>query len=275
MKQYYLAGLVLAFNFPAFAQDSTRNPSFVDAIEDNSFLIEEAYNQEEGVVQHISTLLYFSNPGSEAMYSFTQEWPLGDDSHQLGFTIPYQWLDGNSFSGIGDVLVNYRYQLSGRDSWATIAPRVSLILPIGDFNKGTGSGVFGVQINFPASKRISNSLVLHANIGGTILPGARTRLAGGREVAQTLASYNTGVSAIFLATQHFNFMAEFALTFLSDISERGDIVRSMETVVSPGVRYAIDFGELQIVPGIAIPFSFADGEHRTGIFFYLSFEHPF
>ena len=30
----------------------------IDGISDNSFLIEEAYNQEEGVVQHILTAVY-------------------------------------------------------------------------------------------------------------------------------------------------------------------------------------------------------------------------
>ena len=40
-------------------------------IQDNSFLIEEAYNQEAGVVQHISFFSYF--PESEDwVYTFTQ-----------------------------------------------------------------------------------------------------------------------------------------------------------------------------------------------------------
>ena len=53
-------------------------------IEDNSFLLEEAYNQEAGVIQHISTFQYdlmrFWN------YSFTQEWPVPNQKHQLSFT---------------------------------------------------------------------------------------------------------------------------------------------------------------------------------------------
>jgi len=44
-------------------------------IEDNSFLIEEAYNQERGVVQHISA--WERSLGSSAWgFAFTQEWPL-------------------------------------------------------------------------------------------------------------------------------------------------------------------------------------------------------
>src|SRR5262245_17587450 len=45
-------------------------------IADNSFLIEEAYNQEAGVVQHISVFQRDWRSSAWA-YSFTQEWPLG------------------------------------------------------------------------------------------------------------------------------------------------------------------------------------------------------
>ena len=56
-------------------------------IADNSFLIEEAYNQEFGVVQHIST---FSKAisGDGWDYSFTQEWPFNPaPKSQLSYTI--------------------------------------------------------------------------------------------------------------------------------------------------------------------------------------------
>ena len=43
-------------------------------ISDNSFLIEEAYNQERRVVQHIFTFMYdYLNHSWNA--SFSQEWP--------------------------------------------------------------------------------------------------------------------------------------------------------------------------------------------------------
>ena len=43
-------------------------------IQDNSFLVEEAYNQERGVVQHINTFARARGGGWE--YGFTQEWPV-------------------------------------------------------------------------------------------------------------------------------------------------------------------------------------------------------
>src|SRR4029077_1654514 len=46
-------------------------------IQDNSFFIEEAYNQEPGVVQHIFNLpIDFTNGSREIAPSFTQEWPV-------------------------------------------------------------------------------------------------------------------------------------------------------------------------------------------------------
>jgi hypothetical protein len=59
-------------------------------IQDNSFLIEEAYNQEPGVVQHILNVpINFINGSCEIAPSFTQEWPIFSQTHQFSYTIPY------------------------------------------------------------------------------------------------------------------------------------------------------------------------------------------
>src|SRR5215208_2078087 len=60
----------------------------VEGILGNSFLVEEAYNQEAGVVQHILTGLYGWNQlrgtDEESLgFAFTQEWPLFNQNHQL------------------------------------------------------------------------------------------------------------------------------------------------------------------------------------------------
>ena len=75
---------------PLQAQPKTRPaPPWPEAIEDNSFFIEEAYNQEARVVQHISTFSYVAGAAPERDGSFTQEWPIGGQAHQLSYTIPY------------------------------------------------------------------------------------------------------------------------------------------------------------------------------------------
>lgn len=68
----------------------------VDGIYDNSFLIEEAYNQEKGVVQHILTGFYsvdkMSGPDIRDLgLDFTQEWPIFTQDHQFSYTIPYSF----------------------------------------------------------------------------------------------------------------------------------------------------------------------------------------
>src|SRR5262245_32518865 len=107
------------------------------AIEDNSFFVEEAYNQERGVVQHISNFVHFPSPDGQAFYTFTQEWPIGGESHQLSYTLPYSWPESGT-SGIGDLALNYRYQLLPHDAWAAVAPRISVVLPTGGRRRGTG-----------------------------------------------------------------------------------------------------------------------------------------
>jgi hypothetical protein len=58
---------------------------------DNSFLIEEAYNQDPGVVQHIFNGLYsfnrFTGAGEKRVdLLFTQGWPVYGQTHQLSLT---------------------------------------------------------------------------------------------------------------------------------------------------------------------------------------------
>jgi hypothetical protein len=257
------------------AESHAPEDEFIKAIEDNSFYIEEAYNQEPGVVQHITSGAYFRHPHENLDLGFTQEWPLGGQLHQIGFTIPYLPLRGHAVPGVGDVLINYRYQLCGSHDWAAFAPRLSLIIPTGNKEKGLGTGVFGLQFNMPASKRISNQFTVHANGGLTILPGVNGTDASGNVIRQTLNAFNVGASVVWLARPNVNFLLEWITTVAGDFGPGGGVVYTSETILAPGFRCAVDVGDLQIVPGIAVPFRFAHGDSRSGVFFYLSFEHPY
>lgn len=257
MRSIILATVLLASM--SFAQEFTK------AIEDNSYYIEEAYNQEDHVVQHIfNGASQFSGTVYDA--SFTQEWPAFGQTHQLSYTIPFQY--NTSFNpskkGIGDILVNYRYQLMNEPGLA-VSPRISIILPTGDHKIGFGNGVVGAQVNLPISKRISNELITHTNIGATIFPNVT--ISGFKE---TFSDYFLGGSVIYLADPKFNVMAEVLYTNTEWGGGRSD-----ELIFSPGLRWAIDVGELQIVPGLAFPFSFSGGRRESGVFLYISFEHPY
>ncbi|MBM3884173.1 MAG: hypothetical protein FJ387_31455 [Verrucomicrobia bacterium] len=103
----------------------------VEGIMDNSFLVEEAYNQEKGVVQHIGNAIYgvdrLFDPQTRTLdLTFTQEWPVFSQTHQFSYTVPYgfAWEDGDSVNGVGDVLLNYRYQAYlNEESLTAFAPR--------------------------------------------------------------------------------------------------------------------------------------------------------
>src|SRR5437762_13875886 len=72
------------------AQDSSSSAPKQPGIQDNSFLVEEAYNQNFGVVQHISSFTRFWN-SKDWVYTFTQEWPVpGGERHQLSYTLAFQ-----------------------------------------------------------------------------------------------------------------------------------------------------------------------------------------
>ncbi len=100
-------------------------------IQDNSFLVEEAYNQEAGVVQHIQSVMY-NQKTKDWFYTFTQEWPVPDETHQLSYTIPVTRLANPGATGVGDIVLNYRYQAVLKEHVA-FAPRLSVILPTGDY----------------------------------------------------------------------------------------------------------------------------------------------
>lgn len=251
---------------PLAAQDSSAAP-----IADNSFLLEEAYNQDPGVVQHISTFARSDGGGAWA-YSFTQEWPFRGRTHQLSYSVPILSQSGDG-TGLGDIALNYRYQLAAEgDDGLHVAPRLSLLLPTGDERRGRGAGGLGVQTNLPLSVRPRPWLALHANAGLTWTPRA-TNAAG--ETAGTVNA-NLGGSAIWLFRPRLNFMLELLWLSTQDVIGAGQRSREGALFLNPGLRWAFNFPSgLQIVPGAAYTLGLDDGAGPDALFLYLSFEHPF
>ncbi len=239
-------------------------------IQDNSFLIEEAYNQEAGVIQHIQTLQYIRGSNTWG-YSFTQEWPILGQSHQLSYTIPISYPDTPIKElGIGDVALNYRYQLFYNETMA-LSPRFSLLFPTGDYREGFGTGALGYQVNIPLSVEISDRWVSHVNMGSTITPGSKA--INGAD-ADTFG-FNFGTSVIWLVSENFNLLCEAAWNSFQSVEVDSTKVNSDTFFLNPGARFAIDFESgLQIVPGIAFPIGLGPSEDEYGVFLYLSLEHP-
>ena len=260
-KNYLILFAALTMGAIAFAGETKK-------IEDNSFLVEEAYNQEPGILQHIQSFQYMKD--KTWGYTFTQEWPLPRQTHQFSYTLPVSRVLGPpSETGLGDLSLNYRYQLLLKEPFA-LAPRFSLLLPTGNYEKGLGRDAVGIQIGIPLSVEVAEKWVTHWNVGTTVTP--RSREQGGAR-ADTLG-FNLGASAVFLAAQNFNMMLETVWTSVQNVVADGSTQRQSTFFLNPGVRFAINCKcGLQVVPGVAMPIGVGPSKGERGVFTYLSFEH--
>lgn len=239
-------------------------------IQDNSFLLEEAYNQEPGVIQHISFFTRDQRSG-DWLYAFTEEWPARGQVHQASVTVIAQGLTGSSGRdvGMGDLALNYRWQAVGDgDAPVAVSPRLSLLLPTGDSAQGFGSGAVGGQVNLPVSAMLGSSFVGHFNLGGTFVPSADSPLGNG-----DLAGINVGQGLIWLAHPNVNLMLEAAYSVAETVTSGGTF-RTESFLVSPGMRGALNlpFG-IQAVGGVAFPIGFGPSSGTRAVVGYLSFEH--
>jgi hypothetical protein len=237
-------------------------------IQDNSFLIEEAYNQEPRVVQHI-LLFARERITRDWELAFTQEWPLVSQDHQLSYTVPI--VRAGSDRGLGDVAVNYRYRwLAGERTESVV--RLSALLPTGNSGRGLGAGGAGVEVNLPVSVAVGRSLATHWNLGGSVIPSARAS-DGTRSSARELFA---GASVVWLVHPALNLLAETVWS-RAEAPEIGG-TRSAETTVTlvPGLRGAINLRSgAQIVPGVGLMLDGKDGARVSGVLLYVSFEHGF
>ena len=250
----------------------------VEGISDNSFLVEEAYNQEAGVVQHIYTAFYnvTRRRGSDDRNwdtAFTQEWPVFNQTHQFSYTVPFSFLDtgGNHENGVGDVLLNYRWQaLFHEDTLTALAPRLSLVLPTGNEHRGLGEGSVGFQWNLPFSTAIGDKWFAHLNAGGTFLPDPAS--TGGRSVYH----HSIGGSVIYAINSEWHLMLESIGVWEEGLNSRGNRNYEFSALVAPGLRKAFNFENgAQLVLGASAPIGLGGHAPDYGMFLYVSFEHFF
>lgn len=260
------ASIVIAFLcFSGVAMAQTAAPVPAPAVEpfqimDNSFLVEEAYNQEPRIFQNI---FGFIRQSGDVLMTFTQEWPAPSMRHQLSYTMGA--LLKRSESAIGVVSVNYRFQaMTEGPGRPAFAPRLSLILPAGHPSAGGGEG--GLQANLPFSKQ-QGDMAYHGNAGLTWLPrGERDDF-----VSPFLAG-----SAIYRLRPMFHLMLESLLVFDASETPAGRTERTRSFTLSPGVRGGWNLAEdTQLILGAAIPVTRTAGESSVGVFAYLSYELPY
>ena len=253
---------------PAQAQSPSEAPF---EILDNSFIVEEAFNQEAGIFQNIFGVRL--DDGSDWEFGFTQEWPLASQTHQFSYTIPVSGSRGSR--GVGDVVINYRYQQwFGSTGLPAFSPRLSIILPSGSEDEGRGSGVVGWQVNLPFSKQ-HGDIYFHWNGGFTWLPNVKS--APGRPAGDDVHLFTPHLagSAIWRVRPMFNLMLETQAQFEEEADGTGGTVRRNVFTMSPGFRTGWNVSDSQIVVGFAVPVIFAEDSKNAAAFGYFSYELPF
>ena len=96
--------------------------------------------------------------------------------------------------------LNYRLQaLMEGERVPAFAPRLTLVLPTGNKQKGFGTGRVGYETNLPFSKIVGDRWTVNFNAGMSIFPDVR---------GHDLINYNLGGSGIYAVTRDFNLMLE-------------------------------------------------------------------
>ena len=259
----------------SFISASAQTPDM--PINDNSFLIEEAYNQEKGVFQNILLMQIEKSEIADGVHyafkgSFTQEWPLGGNKHQLSYSVPY-WFNG-PFEWLDNILINYRYQLEFKNLF--FAPRISFQIPTAP---GKENKFKGIQFFIPASFEADKLWTFHFNAG----------YATGKCISNVdydKVSYNTcttGGSIIYNLSNRFNLMFEALVT-----AEKTDRVynseyrldsKTISSILNPGFRWAKNFkNDAQLDLGFSKPYSINDSDMKEeddsqfGVLLYFSYE---
>ncbi len=259
----HLAVLCLLLAGAASAAGQTPEPF---EILDNSFLVEEAFNQEAGVFQNILTA---AHARSGWAVGFTQEWPVGSLRHQVSYTAPFTGAAGTR--RVGDLQINYRYQLlTEAPGQPAFSPRLTLILPTGEPGHG------GWQVNLPLSKQAGDFYV-HANGGATwfpSVPGLHAPTGRGQEDVALFSPHVSG-SVIYRLRPMLNVLVEAVFVSEETVAGTPRTEREAAVTLSPGARGGWNIGDHQMILGLAIPVTRAGGATETAVFAYLSYELPF
>jgi hypothetical protein len=261
-------GVALAFALLSAGTAHAQGRSQEFPLKDNSFFVEEAFNQEPGKVQ---TRFRFFRVEDDTELRIGQEWPLGSRRHQLSYTLPFRASEEEELFELTDVRLTYSLQAQeegpGRPAFA---PRLTAIFPTAEEEDREGQGNPGIELLLPFSKRVGD-LYLHANLGMAHRFGVE---AGLGEEALLFTPF-LGGSAVVQVTPGLNLLLETRAEFQEQVTGLGSTDRETKWLLNPGVRFGRQFGDNQLVAGAAAPLGLAGPLRDVGFFGYISYELRF
>lgn len=242
-------------------------------IEDNSFLLDEAYNQDPGVVQITQVFQILPSTG-EWSHSPAIEFPIVTENHQITLQFPFSRPMGASLS-LNDFALQYQYWLI-HAKYFHLTPRIGAVFPTGNSTIGTGSGTVGAQAGLSTTVNFGDAFAFHTSGNAFLYPGSRATDG----VATTTWDASIAASLIWRPLSWLNLLTEGVLTSDQTPLPGGSIGRDLLATVSPGARFSIRLGEhrtWEIVPGVAVPFTWrtsSPGSASISVLGYLSIEGP-
>lgn len=143
-KLIFLVITASAFGQEVSIETEPRKGSYLyygqPAFEDNSFLLDEAINQERGVMQFVSNIYFDNSRGGNFLYSFTHQIPIASRRHEVDYTLFYYYQNTSEQKGggFGDMNVTYHFMAMGKEEWIMFVPSFTLIIPTGKtgFDRG-------------------------------------------------------------------------------------------------------------------------------------------
>ena len=133
-----------------------------------------------------------------------------------------------------------------------------------------------MQINLPFSKQ-RKDLYFHWNAGTTILPDASSaRFHPSAPVSGvTIAIPQIAGSVIWRTLPMLHLMLEGVVAWPHDLVAPATTEWSTVYTLSPGMRGGWNFGDRQLILGLAVPVTWSGDKSEAGVFGYFSYELPF
>ncbi|MFN4946854.1 MAG: hypothetical protein ACOVOF_11070 [Chryseotalea sp.] len=274
---FFCAGIQLAYAQTEAKKKNTAGKSynyFTEAgIEDNSFLIDEAFNQEKGINQYSAV---FSIQPDELTLQYTLEMPVAHNRHQVSICIPYSISRSSqlAYHGVNDVSLAYQYSLTNKDDRFLLTPGFSVQIPTGDTQLNNLTGFTGINSFVAISKRVSNKLVLHGNarIGYHKKIKSVVQNTDDQQRILSFRSQTAGVSFVWLTAQRFNLLIENV--FIRDVGkiQQGNY-QTATHILNPGFRTSFHTKSTQFVFGTSCPTRFSTkSKPEMSLLFYVSIE---
>ena len=212
----------------------------------NGFFVEEAYNQEAGVLQQFAH--YTAGRDGHWLLRLEQEWPIFSERHQLDLELGIDDVRLQSF-GLG-----YRFMLlGGEDEPLTITPGVEATL--------SRDAKPEYEAALPVSFAFAEGWTSNSSVGVSFTPG------------EDEVGFTAGEGVMRRVGSSLNLLVE-ALYSTDESPIPGDETEGSVFVI-PGFQYAFDLSpRVQLVPGVAMPIGVGKANGERGVLLYLSIEHP-